>query len=145
MKSGIRYHRSHRKISGSVKGFLIQFILLALPLSAWIVIFYPEVTRMASGFAGMVLEPYFGGDGIRAVASSYVIGDVHFLDFPGRFPSPLFALVNTLVSLILVGVVSHVRKAKPIMIFLTIIGCVNLVSSLFFLFVPERFPYEGFD
>jgi hypothetical protein len=144
-KSVILYHRSYRKISGSVGSFFLQFLFLALPFSLIIALFYPEITRAVCLIAHVTLSPYFPLDTVRIIETPYVIGDISVIHLPGRFPSILTSLINAIVCLILLVCLPKIEKAKPLITFCIVVAFINFASSLFFLFSPHRFPYELAD
>ncbi len=144
-KSVILYHRSYRKVPGSAKMFFLQFFIIALPLSLIIVFWYPEITHTVCRIADAMLAPFFPPDTIRTLHLPYVIGDAFLLDLPSKYPSLVFSVINALVSLFFLVFLPTVKSSKHIFIFLIVVAFINFVSSLFFTFVPYRFPYETVD
>lgn len=146
-KSIILYHRSYRKLPGSVRSFFIHYALLAAPLSALVVVFYPELTLCVSRIAVSVLSPFYAPETLKIIGAPYIsiIGDVSLVWVPGRYPTILFSLLNVLACVLLLVVLPRIKQYKPLIILGIIITCVHLISSLFFLFVPQHFPYEAVD
>lgn len=146
----ILYHRSYRKLPGSLTKFIIQFILFVLPFTVVTVLCYPEMTTFICKVADVILSPYFIPDSVRIDGVQFldIIGNiavVSFLNVPGMMPSLYFSTVNAVVCAVLVFFLPLVNRAKPLMIFLTILAAMHLVSALFFMFVPHLFPYTASD
>lgn len=142
-KSVILYHRSYRKLPGTFKMFLFQFLLFVTPVSICSVIFYPEITLALCQIAQGVLAPHFPADALHIAEDQFLpfLANYSYLQLPSTFPSFLFCLVNAVICLILLILLPRIETAKPIMIFLMMVAFVHLTSTLFFLFIPERFPY----
>ena len=135
-KSIILYHRSYRKIAGSVWGFLLQFLLIAAPLSLLIVFFYPQITRTVCAIAHALLTPFYPDYALGIIQIPYIIGPVSFLDLPSKYPSILFSTVNALVSLLLLALLPTLKSAKHLYIFVIVVLFINFSSALFFIFFP---------
>lgn len=146
-KPVILYHRSYRKLPGSVKAFLFQFVLFALPFAALIVFFYPEITKTVCLIAEHVLTPFFNSNTLKIIDKPFFesIGTLSFLSLPGNSPTLLFSLLNAIACLLLLIVLPRIHTAKPVTIFAVIVGFVHLTSSLFFIFYPTYFPYSVAD
>ncbi|HMM22092.1 MAG TPA: hypothetical protein PKA10_15340 [Selenomonadales bacterium] len=147
LKSTIMYHRSYRKLPGSLPLFLLQFVGCAVPISAATIFFYPQITRAVCIAAKTVLESAYFPGRISIVEIDYIhrIGNVSFLDLPSQFPTPFFSLMNALACLVLLIVLPRIERVKPVMIFFTLLAFIHLISSLFFIAVASRFPYEAVD
>jgi len=145
MKSVILYHRSYRKIAVSAKPFVLQLVCIALPLSLIVVFFYPEITRTVCRIAVQVLSPYFDKDSLRIVSYPYIIGNGHYLALPGKFPSAVFSLVNTIFSLLMLLLLPNINRLKPLLILGTVLSFILFISAMFFLLVPDQFPYQASD
>ena len=144
-KSIILYHRSYRKITRSLRVFLLQFLVIALPFSLSMVFCYPQITHTVCIFAQAVLVPFFSPDALRVIKLPYVVGNVFLIDLPSKYPSIFFSLVNSLVCLFLLVLLPVIRSAKHVFIFLIAVCFINLISSLYFIFFPYHFPYEAVD
>lgn len=147
LKSTIMYHRSYRKLSGSLSLFFLQFVFAAATLSAVTFFFYPQLTQTVCLVTKAALASSYSPDNISIVEIEYInrIGNVFFLDLPSQFPSPFFSLMNALVCLILLIVLPRVEQVKPVMIFITLLSFIHLIASLFFLGFPSSFPYKIVD
>lgn len=146
-KSVIMFHRSYRKLPGSVKKFLVQYLFLAIPFSVIAALFYPEITHAICNITKSVLDPYYYSGSVNLFSKEYIeqIGPIYYLDIPERFPSFWFSLVNGLVAITLLIVLPNLQKFKPLLIFLTLLSIVHLISSAYFLLFPAYFPYTAGD
>lgn len=143
----IMYHRSYRKLPGSTKNFIIQYILLAIPFSVIAALFYPELTKAICSLAKEALSPYYYLDSVNLFSKPYIeqIGPVYYLDLPESFPTFWFSLVNALVAIALLLILPNLNKFKPLLIFMTLLSIVHLISSVYFLLFPSYFPYTAGD
>lgn len=145
VKSVILSHRSYRKISASARPFVLQFFFIAIPLSLVVVFLYPEITGAVCLLAKEILSPFFQHDSLRIVSYPYITGDAHYLTLPGRFPSILFSLLNAIVSLLFLVLLPRIEYFKPLVIFCIVVSFIMFLSSVFFIFVPDQFPYQASD
>lgn len=144
-KSVILYHRSCRKISGSSRTLIFEFLLFVLPLSLTVLLYYPEITGIVCRNAHDLLAPFFPHDALAIIQAPYITGNVSLIDLPSVHPSSLFSAANAGVSLILLVLLPRIKRAKHVFLFLVVVSFINLVSSLYFTFFPYRFPYEAVD
>ncbi|MFA5073045.1 MAG: hypothetical protein WC539_04025 [Nitrospirota bacterium] len=141
-KSIILYHRSHRRIAGSLGLFFLQYFFFIVPLFLVVIFFYPYITHVACSLAHAVLAPYFPDATVKILQFPYFLGNASYIDLPGKDPTLFFSLLNALASLALLIFLPTFKKTKHMLIFFTVVAFINFVSSLFFLFFPNRFPYE---
>ena len=144
-KSVILSHRSYRKISASVRPFVLQFFFIALPLSLAVVFLYPEITKAVCLIARTILSPSFHPDSLSIVSYPYIIGHAYYITLPGRFPSIFFSLINAIVSLLLLVLLPKIEHFKPLVIFCIVVSFIMFLSSVFFIFLPDQFPYQASD
>jgi hypothetical protein len=64
------------------------------------------------------------------------------LDFPAKFPTPLFSISLLLVSLFIMVLALRIRIPKPIALWIIFVSFINLVSSAYFSLFPSLFPYD---
>ena len=143
----IMYHRSYRKLPGSLKSFFIQFFLLALPFFIITIVFYPEITKFVAECARYILQPHYGVDGIGLLSREFIkmIGPIYYIDIAGSFPGFVFSLINAIIAILVLIFLPEVTKFKPLVIFLVILSVIHVISSLFFIFIPYKFPYDATD
>ncbi|SMD01659.1 hypothetical protein [Sporomusa malonica] len=145
-KAVILFHRSYRKLPGSVATFLLQFGCFAVPLAALTAYFYPQITRAICLITEITLAPFFQ-DTITIAETNFidVVGYIYFIDLPGKFPEFFFSLGNALVCLVLLLFQVYLCRANPLNIFFMMIVAVQLLSSTFFVVAPGLFPYDITD
>jgi hypothetical protein len=143
----ILYHRSYRKLPGSTKMFLVNFVFLSLPFSLASILFYPEITEWMCKVTQAVLEPYYYIDSVNILSRRYIeaIGPIFYIQVPEKFPSYLFSLGNALVTIAFLMILPNIKRFKPFLIFSVILCMIHVVSSLYFLLFPALFPYTGGD
>ena len=143
-KKVILYHRSYRIIKGSFGLFFLQNFLFVIPVSICSILFYPEITRAICLIAQAVLMPHFPVDSIYIAEDTFLpfLDDFSYLHLPSVFPTTFFSLINAVICVVLLLILPRVETAKPGMIFLAMISFVHLVSALFFLAIPQSFPYD---
>ncbi|HMK55300.1 MAG TPA: hypothetical protein VK448_01530 [Dissulfurispiraceae bacterium] len=144
-KSIILYHRSYRKIAASPRPFVLQFFFIALPLSLIVVFFYPDITRTVCLIAKEVLSPFFSEGSLRIVSYPYLTGNAHYLTLPGKFPSVVFSLLNAIAGLLILLLLPKIVRFKPLVILGSVVSFIMFLSAVFFLFLPDQFPYQASD
>lgn len=144
-KELIMYHRSYRKLPGSFRTILLQFLLCFILFAAPFFCFYPQVTKLLCQLSKTLLDSFFFADTIKITAIPYFkwVGDLYYLDLPGKLPTLAFSLGNILFSLMLLVFFGFTNYGKPLMISGAMITAIHLVASLFFLFAPGGFPYSA--
>jgi len=141
-KTIIMYHRSYRKLAGSLASFWLQFLFCVVPLCAITAFFYPQITAAISKGAKTALAPFFAAETLQVMETPHVLGNYSFLQLPTDFPTALFALNNAVVCILLILVLSQINVARPVMFCINLTALVHLTASLFFYFWPDHFPYE---
>lgn len=143
----INYHRSYRKLPGTFKSFFFQFIFFSVPLVVITAYYYPQITFYLCSIVKYILEPFYYPDTIKIWEKEYItqIGALYYLSVPGSYPSALLSLLSTIISGVALIVLPKIQRWKPLIIFLIIILTVHFISSLFFLFLPGKFPYNVAD
>jgi len=143
-KNIIYYHRAYRKLpSVSKYYFIFSFFLLTALFDFIIFLSYPKITKIITDIAKYVLSLSISGDTIEIITKTFLFKNVYMLDLPGKYPSFLFSLILAEISLVTMLVVPRIKRiTKPTTIWIFIIFFINLVSSLFFIFFPDHFPYD---
>lgn len=146
-KTLMLFHRSYRKLPGSFLISLIQFVLLAVPFSVLTLFFYPDFTLAMCRGVGYVIAAELPQAMVQISTTPFIdsIGNISFLYLSGGHPTFYFSLANAIVCLLLLLILLNMKSSLPSVIFLIIIASIHLISSLFFVFVPDRFPYEVVD
>ena len=115
--------------------------MCAVILNLIILIIYPSITYYVS-YIGKII---FSNSQVQyeIVNSPFILGDVYILDIFGRYPSLIFSIYSALISIVLIILMPLLKFInKPISIWLTLILFINLVSSVFFIFFADYFPYS---
>jgi len=144
-KGLIYYHRAYRKLPAQnifriLLEFLFLFFIFAIPLF----FFFPALTRFTSSVSRYILSFLMSPDKIQIMARPYLFRSIYYIvSYQGKFPNRLFLLVTIIVTLV-IGIVAIRLKSIPksISIWLGFICAINLTSCLFFLLVPDLFPYD---
>ncbi len=142
LKSTIYYHRAHRKISYPSKRMFLKFLLFTSPLIIAVLFLSPGLTLIMSHFVKYVLLPSFPPNTIEIVTEHYIFSNVHLLDFPTKYPTPLFSFSLFIFSFLTIVLIQKFRIPKPIALWIIYISSLNLISSIFFILLPSMFPYE---
>lgn len=115
----------------------------SLPVVLLYVIFYSDITLALSKWAGRILASVTGQE-VSVTSKAYFpgFGDIYFTDMQGRMPSFTYALAAALIAVVLIIIFSQGNyNSRPLMIYLCMGLYVFFISSLFFVFFPEHFPY----
>lgn len=144
-KEYINYSRDYRHLKGNVVLYIIQLIVVLVPVTVGYLFVYNQLSYYVSGFVAGVLEDVIGVNAsIAAVDYFPKFGDVYCVQMQGKSPSFVFSVINLVVSLVLAIICSKVKtKNKNVMIFVTFTLSIHVISSAFFvIFGAERFPYN---
>ncbi|WP_371381303.1 hypothetical protein [Sporomusa aerivorans] len=146
-KSVILYHRSYRKLPGSVQLFLLQFVCMAVPLAALTAYNYPKLTHAICLLAETILSPFYAHDTVMITQGPFLaaVGYLNFLNVPGKYPTFGFSIVNFAISLVLLLFLVYFCKPRPLNICLIPIVTVHMLASCFFAVSPNLFPYDTAD
>ena len=142
-KTIIYYHRSYRKITGSGWSLLLALIAVGILLSLAIFLASPFLTKWMSLIAAAVLSPYYPSGTIQVIEKGFFWKNVFVVEIPGLYPSALTVFMNTGISLVIIAAMILAKRNKNIAIFILFLTVVHLVSSLFFMFFGDAFPYSG--
>lgn len=146
MKDRIFYHRSYRTIPDGRAGAALDLLALIVPLELLLLIFHEQLLNGVISAARWVLDRC----GIETIVAydrflPFLIKSVPVLDTPAVFPSSQFAMVNLIVALLIVLFLPLVRFIpRPLTVYVVFVSLLNVCSAVFFLLVPERFPYDIF-
>ena len=141
-KSVIYYHRAYRKLKNKNKLYiLLEFLILAGFFVLLILFSYPRITSFATSFTKFSLTPFFKN--IEIIAKPYLLKDVYIVAFAGKYPTRSFAFLMVLISSLTIFLLPWIKKIpKPIGFWIIFIFFINLISSLFFVFFADKFPYS---
>ena len=145
LKNIISYFRTYRHLRPNTKAVLLFYLLFMLPCLALLLYFYPTITYYFSWCGSYLLKLIMPGKTIGIAGSNFmpIFGKVHYITLAGTSPSLHQTYINLIVVIVLLVICLNVRKlAKPIMIYGTMALLIHLVSCLFFIIVPQLFPYK---
>ena len=143
-KSVIYYHRAYRKLPAkSTGGYLIEFFLLFFFFVAVIFHVFPWVTELTSYFSKYILSFVMPPNTLVIMRKSFLSRDFYMISRIGKFPSPLFLLISIQVTLAAAFLFTRIKSVpKSLGIWILYVCILNIISSLFFLYMPDRFPYN---
>lgn len=121
-------------------------LVFLLPLLILLCLFYTEITWGITKFVQYVLKDYIPVEQIQIGKKEFLpyLGGVYYVKIPSISPDLRFAVINFLAVLcISIFFLTGKRKGKPISIYLLMASLTHMLSCLFFIFVPERFPYTA--
>ena len=116
----------------------------AILLDIILLIIYPSITYAISYVGKLIFSNAYTQYNI--INRPFILGDVFLLDIFGKYPSQVFSIYSALVSLLVLMVVPLFRFfTKPIVLWVVIISFINFISSMFFIFFANHFPYSMLD
>ena len=136
------YHRAYRKLKSKNKVYiLLEFLILNGFFISLILFSYPLITSFTSSFTKSALSPLFKN--IEIIIKPYLLKGVYIVAFAGKYPTRSFALLMVLISSLIIFLIPWIKKIpKPISFWIIFIFLINLISSLFFVFFADKFPYS---
>lgn len=146
-KRYINFTRDYRHFPKPKLSSFLFFILIPVPVILVILFYYPDITMALSSWTSKVIS---GSIGVQTTITSSefipMIGPVHFLDMVGSSPTFTFSLINLIVSVAILGILSFVESnMRSLIVYICMGAFVHAVSSAFFMFFPEYFPYALVD
>lgn len=146
-KNKIFYSREYRHLQKPSARSLIFLCLCVLPVCCVFLFLYPEITSILSDWGAAILRATTGTTvTVETVLFIPWVGDVSYISLEGTTPTFTSSLINAVASLLFILIASQTNRSnRPLMIYLCMGLFVHLVSSLFFIFFPEYFPYSLVD
>lgn len=113
-------------------------------MEVFICLYFPDLNYLVNGYTQKILirVPL---ENVSMIWTEFLWRPITVLDIPGTYPTRGFTIINLIVALLIIFIVPQTKTPKPIALSLTLISLIHLVSALFFLFVPNRFPYRVID
>jgi len=145
LKEIVYYHRSYRKISVPAKRHLIPFLLFIIILEILLYHFLPDLNYLVNQYAREILARSIPLEGVDLIWTEFLWRPITVLNVPGTYPTRWVTMINLFVVLLILFIIPQTRTPKPIAVALMLMSLVHLVSALFFLIVPDRFPYRVID
>lgn len=143
-KNIIYYSRDYRHLNRVGIGYIMQLFFVLMPIIIVYLCSYRQMSCMIARFSAGIINMIIGERaGIFKENYLPVFGEVYCVSMSGRTPSEKAAIISLIVTLVLIILLVKIKSdRKPFMIFLTIGLCVHLVSSIFFVFLGDKFPYN---
>ena len=141
-KDKIYYSRTYRKLRVTPKRSLTLFLSVVIPGLLLLILFMPEITGAFCNIAYKILQKQ-GLVIYRGVWPNPLFRKIHYLKGTAGSPAAQLCIYNGLLSLaIMVLCLTLPTRNRPVIIYLTINAGIHLVSSLWFLFAGDLFPYD---
>lgn len=143
-KEMIFYTREYRHFKKMSPSSLIFLLICVLQVILIFTLFYSPITYGISQWTGKIISSVTG-EYIKIASSEYFpkLGDIYFISAAGKAPGFTFSLISAIISLPAIIIAAQAKKnSKPLMIYMCMGLCVHLISSVFFIFWPEYFPYD---
>jgi len=143
-KNFIYPHRSYRKLTEASRfSILFQFIVLTAPFMAAIYLLFPYITYLNCYNAYYLLSSVIPPEYIRILQTEYLGQDLYLLSLPGSFPTLEFSFGAALVSFLVLLLLPNLGFIpRAIGVYLALVAFINLASAIFFVYVPDLFPYS---
>lgn len=143
-KQEIFFTRDYRHLPKPRFSMWIFVLLIVFPTLAAILLMYPQLSLGISQWVSGVITDNTGVP-TSIISSDFIpmIGPVYLVDLAGSLPTRVFSIINLAVSALVLLLAGIFRKSgfRSFIIFLCMAMFVHLISSLFFIFFPEYFPY----
>lgn len=142
-KSRIFYPRDYRHLNKPKPRSLLFLGIFVLPTLCLFLFFYPTITISLSSWGAAILrattKTVVSIESVRFIPG---LGEASFISIEGTTPTFTHSLVNAIISVFFILLSTQInRNNRPLMIYLSMGLFVHLVSSLFFLVIPDLFPY----
>jgi hypothetical protein len=147
-KRRIFFTRDYRHLPKPQLTMWLFVLLFIIPVIVVLLLFYPQISQAVSAWTANVIT---GSTGVPASVTSRefipMIGPVYMVDIVGSMPTLLFSIINLIVSVAILLLVTLVRRSgmRSFAIYISMAMFVHMISSLFFIFFPEYFPYSLTD
>jgi hypothetical protein len=126
---------------------MLYLLLCVLPVVLIFVLFYSNITLALCNWSGHIIASVTG-EPIDILRGEFLpwFGNTYYLDVEGSDPSFFHACVSAVICFAAIIILGRINNnARPFLIYLCMGFIVQLISSLFFLFVPQLFPYTLTD
>lgn len=144
-KEQVYYHRSYRKIPLPEKKHVILFLLIILLLEGLLYFFFPDINHLANWGSRQILIRSIPVENIQWIRIEFLWNPMVVLSVPGSYPEWWLSLIHLILTLVILLAIPKMRIPAPIAVVLGLLGFIHLISALFFLIVPDRFPYQVLD
>lgn len=140
-KDKIYYSRTYRKLPQISRLHAFIMLLFVLVLDVLVFVFRRKLTFWVSYTAWYLARFFEAGPGLAQV--KFMGTHIFAVDTMAVYPGPEFAFANLFVSIIALALLGRVQRlGAPLAYWMFYAFIVHLVSSLFFIFFPQYFPYS---
>lgn len=140
-KDKIYYGRAYRKLPRISRLHAFIMLLFVLVIEVLIFVFRRYLTYISAYGAWYVARVIEAGPGLAQVNFMYT--RIFAVDNMAVYPTAEFAFINLFISIVVLALLPKVQRiGAPIAYWLFYAFIVHLVSSAFFVFVPQYFPYS---
>lgn len=143
-KSKIFYSRTYRHLKPNYKKMSVYYLLFALPCLFVFLIKYSTITKIISIWCINILLEFAPKSQLSITSGEFLpyFGEVYFVTIPNKMPSITLIILNIIATQLLLIVCYNIKdRAKPIAIYSTIALLIHLFTCVFFLIIPQAFPY----
>jgi len=141
LKNRIYYGRAYRKLPEISRIHAFTMLLFVFVVDVLIFVFRRYLTYLAARGAWHVARFIDAGPGLAQV--NFMGTRIFAVDNMAVYPSAEFAFINLLISIVVLALLPRVQRVgAPIAYWLFYAFIVHLASSVFFVFVPQYFPYS---
>lgn len=142
-KKTIYYSRTYRRLGGNTLGCVIQICFLTIPFLLAVLFHMGDLTRLMCKAVRYVFADVCPDIFVFTQTKRYKpYGDISFIAAETVYPDFNMCLCNLLVSAALAALIAAMPwRGKPMGIYLILNICIHLISSLWFLFGGDKFPY----
>lgn len=131
-------HRAYRKFPNIGKFYLVKFLLLVIPFEVFVLLFYKDITLFMCKMIGLYFSKF---SDVKILNIDGILKNLYIVDLVGKFPSYSYSFVVLVFSIFALFLVRLI-KTKPIQLWIIYILSLVIVSSLFFIMFPSKFPYD---
>lgn len=142
-KKTIYYARTYRRISTSKTKCLLYMCILILPMLLVLRLHLDDLTRWICEAAQYVFREFCPDIAASICSKEYsLLGTVNFLNIGTVYPDFQMCLINAAVSLAVIIFIGSIPwRGRPLAIYLLLNFGIHLISSLWFLFARDYFPF----
>jgi hypothetical protein len=147
-KRHIFFTRDYRHLPKPQITMWLFVILFIIPVIIGLLLFYPQISLVISNWTSGVITNSTGiPTGVTSSEFIPMVGPVYLVDIRGSLPTLLFSIINLIVSITVLLLVILFRRSgmRSFAIYVSMAMFVHMISSLFFIFFPEYFPYSLTD
>ena len=147
-KQNIFFTRDYRHLPKPRFSMWLFVFVFVLPIIAGLLLYYPRITEVIAVWTSNVITNATGIP-TSVTSSDFIpmVGPVYLVDINGSLPTRAFSIINLVVSLtvLLLSMIFNKSGFRSFIIFLCMAMFIHMISSLFFIFFPEYFPYALAD